>query len=173
MPPSVLIRTTTPSGPSPRAARRSGSASAARAPARVAAPLGPEETPSRLRSAPAVSAAASVTAPAASQPGRSPGQAAAETVPQLRPAMTVFAVETEIGSPAIRLASRPPAGAGATAHHPDRRADQVGGLFQLIVDLFQQGLVARHDPGRDLLVPGPGRVLNQGVTGTLGRHRRG
>jgi hypothetical protein len=97
----------------PSAARRSGSVRVARAPARVAAPLGPEEMPSRSRSATARSASWSVTATAASQPDRSTGQAELDTVPQLSPAITVAAVVTGVACPAARLASTQAAVSGS------------------------------------------------------------
>ena len=95
-----------------------GRGDAARTPANVAAPLGPDETPSASRSATARSASSSFTATAASQPLRSTGQAATDTVPQLSPAITVAPVGTSSGRPASRLASRQAAVSGSTDSTP-------------------------------------------------------
>src|SRR5262249_24247552 len=111
--PSVLSRPTTASPLRPGAHRRPGPGSAARTPGKPAAPVGPEETPSRPRSPAARSASSSLTATAASHPARSTGQAEAETVPQFRPAITVAAVGTVTGRPAVRLASTQAAVSGS------------------------------------------------------------
>lgn len=90
----------------PRSRRRSlasGPVRAARIPARLAAPLGPAETPNLASSSTAESAAWSVTAMAVSQPSRRTGHAVLEGVPQLRPAMTVASVGTDTRSPMVRL----------------------------------------------------------------------
>jgi hypothetical protein len=83
-------------------------------PDRLAAPLGPEEIPSRPRSSTARSASSSLTATAASHPARSTGQAELEMVPQFRPAITVAAVDTVTGRSAVRLASTHAAVSGST-----------------------------------------------------------
>src|SRR5437899_3221482 len=103
-------------GSTSTAARRSalpGPVSAARAPASDEAPLGPDEIPAAPRSAAARRAALSVTAIAASSPAERYGHALDETVPQLSPAMIVFAVGTETGRPARRLASKQAALSGS------------------------------------------------------------
>src|SRR6516162_5392947 len=120
---SVFRRTTAGLGPAAMMARRvalPGPVSAARAPARDAAPLGPAQIPAAARSATARPAAASLTATAASSPADRYGQAAAETVPQFSPAMIVAAVGTGTGVPARRLASRHAAASGSTASKAGR-----------------------------------------------------
>src|SRR6185503_5313307 len=100
--PSVFSRTTVEVMSMPSSWRRislPGPVWAARTPARVAAPLGPELTPSRARSVTARAAASSVTATAASHPASSTGHAAPDGVPQLRPAMFVTPVSMLVSAP--------------------------------------------------------------------------
>ena len=81
----MLSSSTTEEPVTPRPARRAaapGPVSTARTPASEAAPLGPDRTPSRPRSAPASAAAWSVTAMAASSPPASTGHAKLDGVPQ-------------------------------------------------------------------------------------------
>src|SRR5215467_5765501 len=117
VPASVLRRTITDAESTSRNDRRiapPSPVSAARTPARDAAPLGPDEMPAAARSAAARRASSSVTATAASRPAARYGQAIEETVPQLSPAMMVLAVGTVTGVPARRLASKHAAVSGST-----------------------------------------------------------
>src|SRR5690625_97785 len=102
------------SGPRLQSWRICAVASAARAPASVAAPHAPDDTSNLARSRVAWIAAESLTATAASHPSRSTGQARLETVPQFSPSITVWPVLTETGAPCVKLASAQAAVSGST-----------------------------------------------------------
>ena len=56
---------------------------------------------------------------------------------------------------------------------PHRDRHEVRRPAELGVDLIQQRLVALHDPGGDLLVAGPGGVLDEGAAGPAAGEGRG